>query len=88
MFTPNMFTTITKPIVTTVTATIAATPTHIAPFAMTTNTTTTGRYPGDWQIALIVVLGTLGLGLLGVLVAWLNRKWKVKYVSSISGAKC
>lgn len=82
-----MFTTIMTLNVTTVTATIIATPTLIAPFATSTNTTTSGRYSGDWKIALIVVSGTVGLGLLGVLFAWLNRKWKVRYVSSVSGAK-
>lgn len=74
------------PSVTTVTAIIAS-PTLIAPFATSTNTTTGGRYSEDWKIALIVVSGTVGLGLLGVLFAWLNRMCKARYVSSISGAK-
>ena len=58
--------------------------------ATTTATTTRGswRFSGSWKIALIVVLGVLGLacvaGTFTLLKIWIERKAKYKYVFSIS----
>lgn len=58
-----MFTTIIRIIERTVAAT--ATPTAPATTTTTPSTTTTGRFSGNWKVALIVVLGVFWSGLLG-----------------------
>ena len=71
----NMFTTMAKTIETILTTT-------------TTTTSGRGRFSGNWNIALIVMLGVLGLAcVVALLNTWLKRKVKHKYVSSISGAE-
>lgn len=84
-----MFTTIVRAIERTVAAT--ATPTAPATTTTTPSTTTTGRFSGNWKVALIVVLGVFGLSCLGAAVTlvriWLKRKVQYEYVSSIQTPK-
>lgn len=95
-----MLPTIATTITTSTVISIAATTTSMATTTGTNTTTTTptttstsegGRYSRNWLIALIVVLGMLGVACMGggfmLVRIWLKQKAKHRYVSSISGTE-
>lgn len=69
-----------------------ATPTSVTIITTTTTATTcAGQQYANWKVALVSVLGTLGIAIVAAAVTlvsiWLKAKVKNEYVSSFSGAK-